>query len=786
MSHHKQQPEQRTRLALIDPVLKQKGWADAHIHREYKITDGQIMVQDGKTRRAASKFADYLLTTNNGHTPLAIIEAKHSGKNIRNGIQQALNYATMLDVPFVYATNGAGFIEHDRITGQERELRMDNFPTPEALWQRYITQSQMSEDEIHALSQPYHYKIDGNTPRYYQRIAIDRTVQAVARGDKRILLVMATGTGKTYTAFQIMWRLREAGQVKKILYLADRNILIDQTISKDFSPFSKVITKVKGSKLDSAYEIYMSLYQQLTGEDDRNEPYKAFSPDFFDLIVVDECHRGSAKYDSRWRKILDYFHTAIQLGLTATPKETKDTSNITYFGEPIYTYSLKQGIQDGFLAPYSVIRLTTDKDEWTPPTGTTDRDGNELEDRTYTNKDYDRTIVLTEREKMVAKRITQWLTQHDRYAKTIVFCVDIDHAGRMRQALVNENSDLIRQDNRYVMQITGDNDEGKAQLENFIDPREKYPTIATTSKLLTTGVDCKTCKLIVLDSNINSMTEFKQIIGRGTRVDEEHNKMNFTIMDFRGATRLFEDKDFDGEPVVIYEGPLGIPPEEEPTEEPTGEAPPTEPPSGGIISDPPTSPPEPPPPPRQKIIVDGVTVEIEKEIVKIYTLDGTLSTQSIKDYTIQNIHEQYGTLDRFIQTWFAVEKKQAIMDALAEKGVDLALLERLVGRADLDAFDLITHIAYDCPPLTRSERANNVKKRGYLHQYSGICQQVLDLLLEKYQNDGLFSLETTEILKTSDFEQFGSPMQIVKAFGGKVQFFNTTRALQNELYQTAS
>lgn len=748
-------PEAHTRHTLIDPALTNKGWADTHIIREYVIADGQVMPKNGKYTRKNALKADYLLTLN-GTTPLAIIEAKSTQKSLRHGLEQAKHYGNLTQTPFVYACNGSGFIEYDFITGQARELSMNEFPTPNELWERYVFESNLTPDELKILQTPYHYKQGDKTPRYYQRIAIDRTVQAVAKGQNRILLVMATGTGKTYTAFQIIYRLKQAKLKNRILFLADRNVLIDQTIGKDFKPFEKIITKIGDKHLDSAYEIYMSLYHQLAG-DDNAEPFRQFDPDFFDLIIIDECHRGSAKEESAWRKILDYFSKATHIGLTATPKENKEVSNISYFGEPIYTYSLKQGILDGFLAPYEVIRLMTDKDTWQPEDGQQDRDGNLIDQRIYNNKDYDRTLILSEREKTVAKKISDYLKATDRFAKTIVFCVDIDHAERMAIALANENADLMAQDHRYVMKITGDDAIGKKQLSNFIDPSSKYPTIATTSKLLTTGVDCTTCRLIVLDSNIGSMTEFKQIIGRGTRLNPNFDKFSFTIMDFRGATRLFEDPDFDGEPVVVYEPVDGNP------------VPPT-----------PPTPPEPPPTPKNKPIVDGVAVEITKEIVKIYR-DGQLTTESLKDYSQKNVLGQYATLDNFLRAWFASDKKQAIVDELTERGVFFDELRQAVGRDDLDEFDLIAHIAYNRPPLSRSQRAGKIKP-DYFAKYGETCQAIIGVLLEKYKNDGLLCLEQTEILKTADFLSFGSPVQIVKAFGGKEAYFMAIKELQNQLY----
>lgn len=800
--------EKDTRRIFIDPQLTAKDWKKGNNYAiEYKITDGKITVKGKKTQRNQPLRADYALYTDNMSQMLAIIEAKHTHKTLDNGIQQAIKYAKLLEVPYAFASNGSGFKCHNLLTGSEYTLGVDEFPTPAELWDQYVKDLNLSESEQAVIKQPYNFRTDKpQTPRYYQRLAIEKTVTAVARGQKRLLLVMATGTGKTYTAFQIIWRLKQAGLIKRVLYLADRNILIDQTIGKDFKPFDKTIVKIENRKIESQYEIYMSLYHQLSS-DDGKENYKAFSPEFFDLIVVDECHRGSAKEDSNWRKILTYFEPAYQLGLTATPKETEDISNITYFGQPLYTYTLKQGIDDGFLAPYSVIRLITDKDTWTPEDGQKDRFGQDVEQREYNVKDLDRNLVLSKRDEMVAKRVTEWLYQNGRHTKTIVFCVDIEHAERMRTALINQNQDMIAKEPNYIMKITGDDKEGKAQLENFIHPEVPYPTIVTTSKLLTTGVDCKTCGLIVLESNIQSMTEFKQIIGRGTRVDEEHGKMDFTIMDFRGVTRLFADKDFDGEPVVIFEPPIDepLPPTEPPVAEPTGEPPIDDPftggddgnnvegetggAEGGESPQPPEPPePEPPKPPRLKTYIDDVEVTIYQEYVQIIGADGKLVTQNFLDYSKTNIYKQFATLDSFIQAWFDADKKQAIIDELEARGVMLDILEDLAGRKDLDPFDLITHIAYDVPPLSRAERANNVQKRDYLNQYNDVCRQVLDKLLDKYKNDGLWSLEqaldSADILKTSDFMAFGTPAKIAREFGGRDAYFNAVRELENSLYRS--
>lgn len=793
MLNKKRQTESDARLRHINPAIFNAGWQVEQIFTEYYFIDGEVMVRGNTTKRKDRKFCDYLLTTTNLETPLAIVEAKAGYISVGDGMQQAIEYATILDVPFAYSTNGKGFLEHDMLTGSERELKMSEFPTHDALFERYSAVKDLNVTQQEVIRQPYYFdSFKRMKPRYYQRIAIDRTLEAVTGGQNRILLVMATGTGKTYTAFQIIWRLKQLGLKKKVLYLADRNILIDQTIQNDFKPFEKVITKVQGRELDSAYEIYMSLYQQMAGEAEE-EPFRQFKPDFFDLIVVDECHRGSAREESLWRRVLDYFSSATQIGLTATPKESKEVSNIHYFGKPVYTYSLKQGIQDGFLAPFKVIRVHLDKDDkgWRPEKGKKDIEDNAVEDREYNLKDYDRKLIIDERTQTVAKRITEWLKSNDRFAKTIVFCVDIDHAERMRQALVNENTDMVRDNPKYVMRITGDNPVGKKQLDNFIDVKETYPTIVTTSKLMTTGVDCKTCKLIVLDSNIGSMTEFKQIIGRGTRLKEDAGKLYFTIMDFRGVTKLFADKDFDGAPVQIMEVPAGgdIDDAEEVSEDtkdhqddwengeettPTGDS--TA--SGGKPFVPPTGGGE----RVKKIRVNGVDVSIASEHVKFYDENGKLVTESLIDYSKKNILSEYATLDNFLSAWKSADKKQAIIDQLAEHGVLLEVLQEVAGNKDLDPFDLILHIAYDKPPLTRAERVKKVKKRGYLYQYDDTCQQVLNALLHKYMDDGVLSLQDTTLLSIDPFKQIDSPKNIAKLFGGKQAYLDAVRALQEEIY----
>lgn len=764
--------EEDIKLQFITPAIEAAGWDKLkQIKMEYNFTDGRVIVRGNITARGKRKRTDYLLYYK-PNLPLAIVEAKDNRHSIGDGMQQGIEYAECLDVPFVYSSNGDGFLEHDMLCGKEREIKLEEFPSPEELWRRYKGDTAMTSDQETLITEPYYFQPGDKTPRYYQRIAINRTIDAIARGQNRILLVMATGTGKTYTAFQIIHRLWKSGRKKKILFLADRNILVDQTMQQDFKPFSKVMTKIEGKKLDSSYELYLSLYQQLAG-DENEEPFRAFKPDFFDLIVIDECHRGSAKEDSRWRRILEYFSSATQIGMTATPKETKEVSNISYFGEPIYTYSLKQGIDDGFLAPYKVLRVGLDRDleGWRPTAGQHDIYGFEIDDREYNIKDFDKNLIIDERTIAVAKRITKFLKDTDRFAKTIVFCVDIDHAERMRQALVNENADLVAENSKYVMRITGDNAEGKAQLDYFIAEDSPYPVIVTTSKLMTTGVDCKTCKLIVLDNNINSMTEFKQIIGRGTRLKPDYGKEYFTIMDFRNACRLFADPEFDGDPIVVIDDGGDNP------EAPNDNPPVTDdPPYGGNGGG------DEPSEPHHKFRVRGVEVTILNERVQYYDKDGKLITESVTDYSKKNILGEYATLDSFLRAWNSEEKKQAIIDELQERGVLLEALREASGNKDIDDFDLICHIAYDKAPLTKAERANNVRKRGYLYKYSGLAQEVLSALLDKYMNEGIQDIENIEILSNDPFRQFGTPMKIAKLFGGKAGYKKAVKELQDEIY----
>ncbi|REE67024.1 type I restriction enzyme R subunit [Paenibacillus taihuensis] len=771
----------------INPALVQSGWdVQRQIREEVSFTDGRIIVRKKMVTRGEKKRADYILYYK-ANIPIAIIEAKDNKHSIGAGMQQAINYGDILDIPFVYSSNGDGFLEHDRTatTGTvERELTLSQFPSPEELWQRYKIAKGIDTKSEETIVEDYYFTQESKSPRYYQRIAINRTVEAIAKGQDRILLVMATGTGKTYTAFQIIYRLWKAKSKKRILFLADRNILVDQTMTNDFAPFGDKMTKIKNRKIDKAHEIYLALYQGISGNDDFQNAYKEFSRDFFDLIIIDECHRGSAKEDSAWREILDYFSAATHVGLTATPKETKEVSNLSYFGEPLYTYSLKQGIEDGFLAPYKVVRVNLDKDidGFRPTKGQRDKYGHEIADREYNIKDYDKNIILEKRTHAVAKMVSDYLKANkSRMAKTIFFCVDIDHAERMRQALVNENADMVAKNSKYVMRITGDNEEGKAELDNFIDPREPYPTLVTTSKLMTTGVDAKTCQYIVLDSNISSMIEFKQIIGRGTRIREDFGKLYFTIIDFRNVTKLFADPDFDGDPVIIMTPPEGggIPPEDEPGDggdnegEPGGETPGGGfgiPPGGGGGGEPPT-----------KYYVHNVEVKVLNHRVYYYDKDGKLITESLIDYTKKNVKNQYQSMNDFLTRWNDADKKNAVLKELEEQGILLDELQDEVGK-DLDPFDLICHVAFDMPPLTRRERAENVKKRNYFAKYSEQARFVLEALLEKYADEGIANIESIEILKIPEFQTFGSPMEIVKRFGGKPGYMAAIKELEKVIY----
>ena len=756
---------------FITPAIAAAGWnTHSQMREEVNLTAGRVIVRGNRAARDKTTIrrADYVLYFKPG-IPLAVVEAKDAKHTLRDGIQQALDYAAMLDVPFAFSSNGSGFVFHDKTLTDgvlEREISLDEFPAPEELWRRYIAWKGITPEAQAVFEQDYH--VTGKAPRYYQTTAVNRAIEAIAKGQKRALLVMATGTGKTYTAFQIIWRFWKSRPNSRILFLADRNILVDQTKSNDFKPFAGAMTKIENRSVDKSYEIYLSLYQAVTGTEEEKNIYKQFSPDFFDLVVIDECHRGSAAEDSAWRAILDYFSGAIHLGLTATPKETADISNISYFGEPVYTYSLKQGIEDGFLAPYKVIRVDLDKDfGWRPSAGKIDAQGQLIDDRIYNQSDMNKTLVLKDRDKTVACRISEFLKATDRFAKTIVFCEDIDHAARMRQALLNENADLAAKNPKYVMQITGDNLEGKLELDNFIDPEKTHPVIATTSRLMTTGVDAKTCKLVVLDRTINSMTEFKQIIGRGTRIDEDYGKLWFTILDFKKATELFADPDFDGEPVVIY------------APKPTDPVLPPDP-------TPQTDPPPPPDPtPRIKYVIDDVPVYVVNERVQYYGVNGKLITESLKDYTRIQLGKRFRSLDDFLHTWNDADKKAAIVAELEAQGVFFDELAKEIGNrsATLDPFDLICHIAWGQKPLTRRERAEQVKKRDYFTRYGGTARKVLELLLDKYADAGIGEIESLDVLKLQPFDALGSVPQIIKEFGGKPQYLAAIRDLERTLYQ---
>ena len=773
---------------FIQPALEKAGWDPlTQIREEVSFTDGRIFVKGNLTTRGKRKRADYILYYK-PNIPIAIIEAKSNKLSVRAGIQQALNYAKILDIPSVYSSNGDGFFEHNRISSNkiEIELSNDEFPTPEELWRRYkIYKGISTNEEERIVSQNYFYDGSGRQPRYYQQIAINRTVEAIAKGKNRILITMATGTGKTYAAFQIIHRLWKSNTKKRILFLADRNALIDQTKRGDFRHFKDKMTVIRKKKIDKSYEIYLALYQGLTNYDEDKDAYCKFSRNFFDLVVIDECHRGSAAEDSAWRKILDYFSNATHIGLTATPKETETVSSTEYFGNPIYTYSLKEGIQDGFLAPYKVLRvgLNIDLEGWRPETGKTDVDGEIVEDRIYNRKDYDKNLIIEERTKAVAKKVTELLKKTNRFDKTIIFCVDIDHAQRMRSAIANENSDLVKENDKFVMQITGDNEEGKNELDNFINPEERYPVIATTSKLMTTGIDAQTCKIIVLDSNIGSMTEFKQIIGRGTRIKEEFGKTFFTIMDFRNVTNLFADPKFDGDPVRIKEikEDEEIPTPEEEQEETiiddNGEEiifddPTTDLPEGGVIIT----------EPRIKQYVNGVDVSILNERIQYLDSNGKLITENLKDYTRKKVLEQFESLDDFLNKWNDADKKKAIIDELSEQGVIFENLKETINK-EMDIFDLICHTAFDRPPLTRAERANNVKKRDYFTKYGDKARKVLEALLEKYADEGIENIEDMKILQVNPLHKFGSPVEIVKLFGGKKKYLKALIELEKEIYR---
>ena len=781
-----QMSEEDIKFHYITPAITAK-WDKQHITLETKITDGRINLKGNIVAREKPKRADYVLYLS-ANNPIAIVEAKDNNHTVSHGLQQAMTYAQMLDVPFAFSSNGDGFAEHDFLTGKERTFGLDEFPTEKELVERYKAGANdgagLTDVQEKLIAQPYYSSQNTYPPRYYQRIAINRTLDAIARGQNRLLLVMATGTGKTYTAFQIVYRLLKSGLKKKILYLADRNNLVDQSIQQDFAPLEKVIHKVNFSKDDprtiTSYEVYFSLYQQLAGKNEEQDENaenaldklsQLFSPDFFDLIIVDECHRGSAKKESNWRKILEYFASATQIGMTATPKETKYVSNIDYFGEPIYTYSLKEGIEDGFLAPFKVINVMTDIGEgWRPRKGQRDIYGNEIEDRIYTNSDYDYNIIIEDRINQVAAEITRYLKSTDRMAKTIVFCPTEEAAERMRMALANQNADMMKQNPDYVVRITGSDTYGKSKLDYFISVGSKYPVIATTSKLLSTGSDCKMTKLIVLDEMIGSMTEFKQIIGRGTRLREKEGKTHFVVMDFRNVSRLFADPDWDG-PIEMNED---FDPEKE-NDKPIPK-------KGAGTSDLPT----PPDPKKPKPIVDkdGCRVEIIYKTVSIYDAGGKLLRQeSIIDYTKENIRGSYASLDNFIRQWSAEEKKEKIRELLLEHGIDLEALKADQNMTDVDDFDFICHVAFDKKPLTRRERAENVKKRDFLGKYSGAARDVLEALLDKYMNTGIYEIEKTEILRLDPFLKMGKPQKIASYFGGKDGYLKAVKELEQAIYE---
>ncbi len=766
----------------ITPAIQGAGWnIHTQMREEVSFTKGRIIVRGQTAKRGTTKRADYILYYK-PNIPIALVEAKDNKHSVGSGMQQALEYGEMQDIPFVFSSNGDAFLFHDRsgtFGTLERELTLDAFPSPDTLWQHYRRWKGLEDDEVEQIAlQDYYDDGSGRYPRYYQLVAINRAVEAIAKGQKRILLVMATGTGKTYTAFQIIWRLWKAKAKKRILFLADRNILVDQAKTNDFKPFGTAMTKITNRTVDKSYEVYLSLYQAVTGTELNKDVFTQFSPDFFDLIVVDECHRGSAAENSNWRRILEYFSGATQIGLTATPRETAEVSNIDYFGDPLYTYSLKEGIADGFLAPYKVVRVDIDKDltGWRPTAGQKDRYGQEIEDRIYNQIDYDRNLVIEPRTQLVARKITEYLEQTDRMSKTIVFCEDIDHAERMRQALVNANKDLVLKNSKYVMRITGDNEQGKAELDNFILPWEPYPVVVTTSKLMTTGVDTQTCKLIVLDRRIGSMTEFKQIIGRGTRVAEDYGKLFFTIMDFKKATELFADPDFDGPPIQVYEPGADesvIPPEQDDegaAHDEGIELPPTD---IGF----PIGPGEPP----RKYYLDKMPVSVTAERVQYYGANGKLITESLTDYTRSTVRRECSTLESFLKLWSGSEKKQEIISGLEEQGVFFDELERKVGK-DYDAFDLICHVVYDQPPLTRRERAENVRKRGYFTEHSDAARKVLNALLEKYAESGIETIEDITVLKLSPLSGLGSPKELVGAFGSKQAYLEALRRLEAQLY----
>ena len=777
----KQLTEADIRTKFILPAIEKANWdRDKQIREEVYFTDGRIYVYGGMSKRGKPKKADYILYYKN-NIPIAVVEAKDNKHSIGEGMDQAIDYAEILDIPFAFSSNGDGFVLQDLKSGENKELSLDKFPTPEDLWKKYKEYKGITEDIEEIVTADYYFEKDWKHPRYYQRIAINRTIEAIAKGKKRALLVMATGTGKTYTAFQIIWRLREKWRPKnktpRVLYLADRNVLVDDPMNKDLKPLKNkgVLTKVRKRKADKSYEVYMALYQGISGNDEASNIYKQFSKDFFDLIIVDECHRGSAKANSAWRKILKHFSDAVQIGLTATPKETTDVSNIDYFGDPIYTYSLKQGIDDGFLAPYRVIKVAIDKDihGYRPRKGEKDKYGEEIPDEIYTNREFDRKLVIDERTKVVAKKVSEFLKNTNRMDKTIIFCVDIEHATRMAAALRNENKDLWTKNKKYIMRITGDNKIGKNQLDRFMDPAIKYPVIVTTSKLLTTGVDAQTCKLIVLDASIQSMTEFKQIIGRGTRINEEYNKTHFTIMDFRNVTNKFADPDFDGEPVQIrnFKGDEEIDPEEIREKEVLELQ---EKPDINIYDE------EEKP---RKLYVKEADVRIINQAEQYLDPSGKLITEKIIDYTKKSVKKEYRTLNDFLKKWNILDQKKALIEELQQKGIIFgALRETVPNGKDYDPFDLILHVAYGKKPKTRSERAKKVKKDSYWDKYGEKAREVINALLDKYSEEGIENLEDAEVLRVKPLSKFGRPLEIMKFFGGRKGYKKVIKELEKRIY----
>ena len=771
MDNKKELKEQEIRTMFISPALKDKGWeVPVNMREEYYFTDGRVLVAGSQHSVAEGKKADYLLYHKG--KPIAVVEAKDNKHAIGGGIQQAMDYALILDLKFAYSSNGDGFLEHDFITGKETELPLDQFPTEEELYQRYLDSKNYTPAEQHIVETPFYYDAYSHEPRYYQRIAIDRTVEAIARGQQRVLVVMATGTGKTFTAFQIIHRLHKSGAKKKILYLADRNILIDQTMAQDFKPFKKFMTKITSvgegeEKIDSSYEVYMALYHQLVGKEGKPDPFLEVQPNFFDLIIVDECHRGSAKDDSAWRKVLEYFNTATQIGMTATPKAEEGANNLDYFGEPVYTYSLLQGINDGFLAPYRVTAdfINIDLQGWTPEEGELDLFGKEIEDKLYQRQNIGRDLAIKMRRVIVANRITQMLKDIGRMTKTIVFCSDIEEAAEMRTLLINMNRDMCRKSPYYVTRIVGEDKEGKKQLDNFISVDEPYPVIVTTSELLSTGVDCKTCGLIVIDKEIGSMTEFKQIIGRGTRLRKDKGKWHLEILDFRNATAKFKDPDFDGDPVPPkgHSGKKYKLPEDK-QQDKTGER-----------------------DPHEKYTIEGTDIRIAHEIVSVLGEDGkTMKTESVQTFARTQIRRHFESLDKFIQTWTEAERKQAIMDELKEYYILIdAVREANPALEKADIFDIICHVAFDQPPLTRKERANNVKKRNYFGKYKGKAREVLEALLDKYAENGILDFEKANILEIAPFNKIGKPSKIIKLFGGPAGFEMAIKELEEQIYKIA-